>query len=157
MVANLKANSHDAQLRGVALLDDPIHNNETAFSPRERRQFGLERILLHAVEDLDRQFERVMEHLDVKPNDAERYIHLIGPEERNKTSFYRTVLLRLVDTKVGVAVRIICELVFSPLLNRIPLRGRDLRVQGDLRGELHCMMRTRCRLVRNSATRRSSS
>jgi hypothetical protein len=30
------------------------------------------------VESLDRQVERVMEHLHAKPNDLERYIYLIG-------------------------------------------------------------------------------
>ena len=33
-----------------------------------------------------------MEHLDVKPNDLERYIYLIGLLDRNETLFYRTVM-----------------------------------------------------------------
>ena len=68
----------DESLHGVALLDDPVRNKGTAFSPEERRQYGLEGLLPHSVESLDRQLERVMEHLDAKPNDLERYIYLIG-------------------------------------------------------------------------------
>ncbi|MGB8900138.1 MAG: NAD-dependent malic enzyme [Methylocella sp.] len=79
-------------LRGVALLDDPIRNKGTAFTSEERRRYGLEGLLPHAVENLDRQVERVMEHLDAKPNDLERYIYLIGLSDRNETLFYRAVM-----------------------------------------------------------------
>ena len=72
-------------LRGFALLDDPIRNKGTAFTSEERRQYGLEGLLPHSVETLDRQVERVMEHLDAKPNDLERYIYLIGLSDRNET------------------------------------------------------------------------
>jgi malate dehydrogenase (oxaloacetate-decarboxylating)(NADP+) len=41
-------------LRGVALLDDPMRNKGTAFTSEERRQYGLEGLLPHAVENLDR-------------------------------------------------------------------------------------------------------
>ena len=77
-----------SQLRGVALLDDPMRNKGTAFTSEERRQYGLEGLLPHAVESLDRQVERVMEHLDAKPNDLERYIYLIGLSDRNETLFF---------------------------------------------------------------------
>jgi malate dehydrogenase (oxaloacetate-decarboxylating)(NADP+) len=50
----------------------------------ERRKFGLEGLLPHAVENLDQQVERVMGHLDAKPNDLERYIYLIGLSDRNE-------------------------------------------------------------------------
>jgi len=79
-------------LRGVALLDDPIRNKGTAFTSEERHQYGLEGLLPHSVEHLDRQVERVMGHLDAKPNDLERYIYLIGLSDRNETLFYRSVM-----------------------------------------------------------------
>jgi malate dehydrogenase (oxaloacetate-decarboxylating)(NADP+) len=74
-------------LRGIALLDDPIRNKGTAFTSEERRRSGLEGLLPHAVENLDRQVERVMEHLDAKPNDLERYIYLIGLSDRKLPHF----------------------------------------------------------------------
>jgi malate dehydrogenase (oxaloacetate-decarboxylating)(NADP+) len=79
-------------LRGRELLDDPVRNKGTAFTAEERRKFGLEGLLPHAVENLDRQAERVMEHLDAKPTDLERYIYLIGLSDRNETLFYRAVM-----------------------------------------------------------------
>lgn len=91
MAQTTKTQSSDT-LRGVALLDDPIRNKGTAFTSEERRRYGLEGLLPHAVENLDRQVERVMEHLDAKPNDLERYIYLIGLSDRNETLFYRAVM-----------------------------------------------------------------
>jgi malate dehydrogenase (oxaloacetate-decarboxylating)(NADP+) len=91
MVQTIKTQLSDT-LRGVALLDDPIRNKGTAFTSEERRKYGLEGLLPHAVENLDRQVERVMGHLDAKPNDLERYIYLIGLSDRNETLFYRAVM-----------------------------------------------------------------
>jgi malate dehydrogenase (oxaloacetate-decarboxylating)(NADP+) len=91
MTQTAKAQSYDP-LGGVALLDDPIRNKGTAFTAEERRRYGLEGLLPHAVENLDRQVERVLGHLDAKPTDLERYIYLIGLSDRNETLFYRTVM-----------------------------------------------------------------
>ena len=91
MVQTTKTQPSDT-LRGVALLDDPIRNKGTAFTSEERRQYGLEGLLPHSVESLDRQVERVTEHLDAKPSDLERYIYLIGLSDRNETLFYRAVM-----------------------------------------------------------------
>jgi len=44
------------------------------------------------VEGIDRQVERVMEHLEAKPNDLERYVYLTGLSDRNETLFYRAVM-----------------------------------------------------------------
>src|SRR5580698_2834762 len=84
--------SRSGATRGVPLMDDPRRNRGTAFSAEERRQYGLEGLLPHAVESLDRQVERVMQHLDAKPTDLERYIYLIGLADRNETLFYRAVM-----------------------------------------------------------------
>ena len=80
------------ELHGRALLDDPLPNKGTAFTLGERRLYGLEGLLPHAVETLDRQVERVMQHLDAKPTDLERYIYLIGLADRNETLFFRAVM-----------------------------------------------------------------
>src|SRR6202166_1744322 len=79
-------------LRGQALLNDPIQNKGTAFSADERRRYGLEGLLPSSMEGIDRQLERVMQHLDAKPSDLERYIYLIGLADRNETLFYRTLM-----------------------------------------------------------------
>src|SRR5439155_843535 len=51
--------------RGLALLDTPTLNKGTAFTAEERRDYGLEGLLPHAVESLDRQLERALQHLDL--------------------------------------------------------------------------------------------
>jgi len=81
-----------SHLRGQALLDTSTLNKGTAFTLEERREYGLEGLLPHTVETLDRQLERVLQHLDAKPTDLERYIYLIGLADRNETLFYRTVM-----------------------------------------------------------------
>src|SRR5437899_2720737 len=78
--------------QGLALLSDPILNKGTAFTSDERRKYRLEGLLPQSVENLDRQVERVMGHLEAKPNDLERYVYLIGLSDRNETLFYRTVM-----------------------------------------------------------------
>src|SRR6202048_1775721 len=74
------------------LLNDPVRNKGTAFTLEERRKYGLEGLLPQAAESLDRQLERVMQHLDAKPNDLERYIYVIGLSDRSETLFYRTLM-----------------------------------------------------------------
>src|SRR6266481_2623263 len=91
MIATVMTQSRNT-LKGVALLNDPIRNKGTAFTPDERREFGLEGLLPRSVDSLDRQLERVMRHLDGKPNDLERYIYLVGLLDRNETLFYRAVM-----------------------------------------------------------------
>ena len=75
-----------------ALLRDGRYSKDTAFSLAERRAFGLEGLLPTAVESLDQQVERVLYQLDQKTTDLERYIFLIGLEERNETVFYKTIM-----------------------------------------------------------------
>jgi malate dehydrogenase (oxaloacetate-decarboxylating)(NADP+) len=79
-------------LRGIALLNDPALNKGTAFTPEEREHLGLEGLLPPSTDTLERQVERVLGHLDGKPNDLERYIYLVGLVDRNETLFYRTVM-----------------------------------------------------------------
>jgi malate dehydrogenase (oxaloacetate-decarboxylating)(NADP+) len=49
-------------------------------------------LLSPAVETIDRQLERVLLQLDVKPNDLESYIYLNALAERDETLFYRVVM-----------------------------------------------------------------
>jgi malate dehydrogenase (oxaloacetate-decarboxylating)(NADP+) len=84
---HMSTQRHSDGLQGWALLDNPVHNKGTAFTHEERRKYGLEGMLPPSVDTLDRQVERVMGHLDGKPNDLERYIYLISLSDRNETIF----------------------------------------------------------------------
>ncbi len=77
---------------GLDLLDQPILNRGTAYTEAERRENGLEGLLPPAVETIERQLERVVGHLEKKPNDLERYIYLVGLCDRNETLFYKTLM-----------------------------------------------------------------
>ena len=78
--------------KGMALLDNNVHNHGTAYTLDERRRFGLEGLLPHAVETLHRQCERVLLQLETKRTDLDRYIYLVELSDRNETLFYYTVM-----------------------------------------------------------------
>ena len=77
---------------GMALLADATLNKGTAFTEEERERYGLVGLLPDAVEDLDRQVERVLQHLENKTSDLERYIYLVGLSDRNETLFFKVLM-----------------------------------------------------------------
>ena len=79
-------------LRGLKVLDDTSLNRGTAFDDQEREQFGMVCLLPDADEDIDRQIKRVLDHLEEKPTDLERYIYLIRLSDRNETLFHKVLL-----------------------------------------------------------------
>ena len=126
-------------LRGVALLDDPARNKGTAFTTEERRKFGLEGLLPRSEESLDRQLERVMQHLDAKPTDLERYIYLIGLLDRNETLFYRTVMsdpARFMPIVYDPTVADAC-LAFGHIYRR----ARGMYIARDMKGRIAEVLR----------------
>src|SRR5579862_2098913 len=70
---NQLSNTSTDRVRGSALLSDHVHTHGTAFTVEERRQSGLEGLLPHAVETLQRQAERIAQQLDAKLTDLDRY------------------------------------------------------------------------------------
>src|SRR5215472_14453226 len=82
----------ELELAGQTVLEDPNQNKGTAFSAAERSRYRLEGLLPASVESLDRQLERVMQHLEAKPTDLERYIYLNGLADRNETLFFRALM-----------------------------------------------------------------
>src|SRR6266436_6516500 len=124
---------------GKALLNDPIRNKGTAFTADERRKYGLEGLLPHAVESLDRQLERVMQHLDAKPIDLERYIYLIGLSDRNEILFYRTLMsdpARFVPIVYDPTVADAC-LAFGHIYRRVRGMYITREMQGRIAAVLH--------------------
>jgi len=78
--------------KGTSLLHDPMLNKGTAFSEAERDALGLRGLLPPHVHTMEEQKLRVMNSFAKKPNDLERYIQLIGLQDRNETLFYRVVM-----------------------------------------------------------------
>jgi malate dehydrogenase (oxaloacetate-decarboxylating)(NADP+) len=138
MIRTTKTQPPDT-LRGVALLDDPARNKGTAFTAEERRKFGLEGLLPRSEESLDRQLERVMQHLDAKPNDLERYIYLIGLLDRNETLFYHTVMsdpARFMPIVYDPTVADAC-LAFGHIYRR----ARGMYITRDMKGRVAEVLR----------------
>ncbi|MBI1945995.1 MAG: NAD-dependent malic enzyme [Deltaproteobacteria bacterium] len=73
----------------MALLHDPAFNKGTAFTEEERDLLGLRGLLPPRVQTAEQQVARVKHNLDSKPNDLEKYIALIGLQDRNERLFYR--------------------------------------------------------------------
>jgi malate dehydrogenase (oxaloacetate-decarboxylating)(NADP+) len=77
---------------GVELLHNPVLNKGTAFTDEERDALGLRGLLPPHVHSQEEQVLRVMENFYRKPNNLERYIHMMALQGRNETLFYRVVL-----------------------------------------------------------------
>lgn len=78
--------------RGVKLLHDPVRNKGTAFTKDERHALNLRGLLPPRVQSQEAQVMRVMEGLRARSSDLERYIDLVGLQDRSETLFYRTVI-----------------------------------------------------------------
>ncbi len=133
-------NSEKPNARGVALLEDPRRNKGTAFTAEERQKYRLEGLLPSSVENLDRQVERVLQHLlEAKPTDLERYIYLVGLLDRSETLFYRTVMadpMRFIPILYDPTVAEAC-LAFGHIYRRT----RGLYVTRDMKGRMAEVLR----------------
>jgi malic enzyme len=78
-------------LRGRALLTDPLTNKGTAFGLDERERLGLDGLLPPVVATMSEQLARVYENFKAQPTDLERYVHLASLQDRNETLFFRLV------------------------------------------------------------------
>ena len=120
--------------RGRELLNDPVLNRGTAFSPEEREQLGLRGLLPVGVESLQQQVGRVMRNYSAKPSNLERYIFLMALQDQNETLFYSTVLNDL---------KAILPIIYTPTVGEAALnygaifrRPRGLYVTADDRGRV---------------------
>jgi len=77
--------------RGMALLRDPFFNKGTAFTAKERDEYGVRGLLPPRVLSQDEQATRVMKYIRQLPNDLERYIALNALHDRNEQLFLRVV------------------------------------------------------------------
>ena len=91
MQANQKS-SAALSLTGMTLLDDPVLNRSTAFTPEERSALRLDGLLPPIVETLDQQVTRAYEAFKKKDSDLERHIYLRQLQDSNETLFYRLLL-----------------------------------------------------------------
>lgn len=79
----------ETSLAGALLLEQPLLNKGSAFTPEERRDLGLMGLLPPHVAMMDEQLVRTYENYRRKDTDLERYIFLASLQDRNETLFYR--------------------------------------------------------------------
>jgi malate dehydrogenase (oxaloacetate-decarboxylating)(NADP+) len=76
----------------VELLRDPRFNKGTAFTPAERREYGLEGLLPPAVTSIDLQISRRHAEIANLEDDLLKYLVLSDLQARNETLFYAVLM-----------------------------------------------------------------
>ncbi len=119
---------------GVRLLHDPVRNKGTAFNEAERDALGLRGLLPPRILGQDLQVARILENLRDKPSDLDRYISLVGLQDRNEVLFYRVLLDNLEE---------LMPIVYTPTVGKacqefghIFRRPRGLYVSANDRGRV---------------------
>ncbi len=120
---------------GIDLLHNPILNQGTAFSQKERELLGLCGLLPPRISTQDQQVARVLENFHKKPNDLEKYIYLIDLEDRNENLFYRVVIDNIEE---------MMPIIYTPTVGQacveyahIFRRPRGLYVSANLQGRIN--------------------
>jgi malate dehydrogenase (oxaloacetate-decarboxylating)(NADP+) len=88
----MSASNTSTPNRGIEVLHDPRINKSTGFTEAERQALGLVGLVPDVTESIETQLSRVLLQLKSKPNDLERFIHLMNLLETNETLFYRTLM-----------------------------------------------------------------
>lgn len=83
--------SEDDLHHGVKILHDPLRNKGTAFSKAEREQLKLHGLLPPRIFTLEEQEQRILANIRESSSDVDRYLYLIGLQDRNETLFYHVV------------------------------------------------------------------
>jgi malate dehydrogenase (oxaloacetate-decarboxylating)(NADP+) len=129
-----KASSQADFPRGVALLRDPLLNKGTAFTEKERDLLGLRGLLPAPVRTMEQQAVRILANLRSKPDDLEKYLYLLGLQDRNETLFYRVLVDNLEETM---------PIVYTPtvgrgcqVFGRVFRRPRGLYISADDKGKV---------------------
>jgi malate dehydrogenase (oxaloacetate-decarboxylating) len=95
-----RSNGHrhiEPKVTGPALLNEPLLNRDTAFTPDERKQLGLVGLLPSAVTTLDQQAQRAYTQYQQQSTDFAKNIFLMALQDRNEVLFYRLLADHLQD------------------------------------------------------------
>ena len=88
---------YDVYLRGRQLLNDPHLNKSAGFPAEERVSLGIHGLVRSGESSMDAQVDRAYEAYEKKQDDLEKYIFLIGLQDRCEVLFYRLVADHLTE------------------------------------------------------------
>jgi malate dehydrogenase (oxaloacetate-decarboxylating)(NADP+) len=74
------------------LLHEPSLNKGTSFSAAERDALGLRGLLPPRIFSQAQRVRHVMNNIHRKPNNLEKYLYLVGLQDRNEKLFYRVLI-----------------------------------------------------------------
>ncbi|XP_045069336.1 NADP-dependent malic enzyme, mitochondrial [Coregonus clupeaformis] len=77
--------------RGYDVTRNPYLNKGMAFSLEERLQLGIHGLLPPCFLSQDVQLLRVLKNYEMKRDDLDRYVFLMGLQDRNEKLFYRVL------------------------------------------------------------------
>ncbi len=125
--------------KGMDWLHNPVFNKGTAFTDAERDLLGLRGLLPPHVQTMDEQVRRVMANFRSKSSDLERYIQIVGLQDRNETLFYRVVMDNLEE---------LMPIIYTPTVGKacqeyghIFRRSRGLYISINDRGHVEDVLR----------------
>ena len=133
--------------RGRQLLEEPLLNKGTAFTPEERDALGLRGLLPAHTSTMDEQLARVRTQWDAKPSAMERHIYLESLHDRNETLYHRFILENLQDAVPVVYTPTVAEACRH--WSRIHRHARGIYVTPGDRGQIARLLR--CRGIRDAA------
>jgi malate dehydrogenase (oxaloacetate-decarboxylating) len=88
----------EQEKRGQAALFDALTTKGTAFSPAERRRYGLLGLLPTAVKTLEEQAAHCWHEFCTRRDDLDKHIYLRALQDRNETLFYRVLRDHIPET-----------------------------------------------------------
>lgn len=125
--------------KGRALLQDPLTNKGTAFTLRERDEFGLHGLLPPAVCTMKQQLDRAYENFLQKTTNLEKYIYLTSLQDRNTTLFFRLLLAHIDEMMPIVYTPVVGEACQK--YSHIYRRGHGLYINYEQKGHIESVLR----------------
>jgi len=139
----MKPHLERRRLQGSEILYRPEFNKGTAFTDKERMDFGLHGLLPPQIETLEEQVNRAYLAYQRKDDDLERHIYLRQLQDNNSVLFYRLLLDHIEE---------MMPIVYTPVValgcqqfSKIYRRPRGLFVSYPLKDSIPMLLRNRPR------------
>ena len=132
-MANSKPQVFKVALRGEALMDNPRWNKGTAFTAKEREDFGLTGRLPHTINTIDEQCQRAFDQLSMHESDLRKNDFMQSMRSQNWVLYYALMhrhlkeLMPIIYTPTEVS-----DMVGVGVCGRIHLLDRQMRLRNIL-------------------------